>query len=677
MTASATQLPGRKTHYRSWLPTLGLVALLLLVNCGGGFLLGRWQASGMTQQRLLQLGQQLSRELPPQLKSAQPTQLLQHKLKLSPLPLHSASLYSPQGQRLAHWQQRANDHRNKPVIRVQLPLHHQDRYIGSLQLCAIHQPASTKNATVVALGLLLMLASLLLWAYHLYHNMAAPLNMLISKLENIAKQEEPEVHLPLNIPKCLQPLAQAANKVLEELGQKQANLKKKQDHYYHLAQHDRLTGLPNRHLFMQRLEEALDRAHDRDMQVAILFMDLDRFKNINDSLGHEAGDKLLTIMAQRLQQSLRQSDTVARFGGDEFVILLENLETPSPIKSLAQKILTHLREPIQLLGRELQISTSIGGAVYPADAREAETLIRLADTAMYQAKEQGRNTLAFYEPDMGLQAERFLALEEAIRTGLREKQFYLLYQPQFALADGTLSGIEALLHWQHPTKGTLQGDDFLPQLMDSSLIEDLGLWLLQTVCAQIAAWQEQEAAQVPVAMNLPPVPFKDPLLVETLDQLLQQYPVPASMLELEIDETLLHKNFHEAIVIFTDMRIRGLRLTIDHFGSGPCHLRHLSLLPLDKVKIAPSYIQQLPENGCSEAVVRSAISLGQAFDLEVAATGINSSHQSRFLQHLGCQQGQGRLYSNPLTAAAMGKLMGQQDPAAKVPPGSNHPRHGD
>ncbi|PLX81734.1 MAG: hypothetical protein C0617_16110 [Desulfuromonas sp.] len=388
-------------------------------------------------------------------------------------------------------------------------------------------------------------------------------------------------------------------------------------------------------------------------QVALLFLDLDRFKNINDSLGHETGDALLQQIANRLKACVREADTVARLGGDEFVIILEQFKDIQNIATVAQKILHSLKRSIVLKETELHVTSSIGIGIFPTDAVDVEGLMKCADSAMYRAKDQGRNNCQFYKPDMNARTHEMLLLENSLGSALEGGEFFTVYQPQIELASGKLIGLETLLRWQHPERGMVSPGDFIPLAEETGLIVPIGEWVLQAACAQNKAWQDKGYAPVRITVNVSGRQFKQPGFVDMVERILRETGLDPQWLELEITENVIMENFGDVIMTLTDLKVRGIHLSIDDFGTGYSSLKYLKNFPITKLKIDQSFVQDITADPNDAAIVSSIIVLGQNMKLEVIAEGIETESQLQQLRQRGCKQGQGYLFSRPLPAGEL------------------------
>ncbi|GGH91781.1 hypothetical protein CFY91_13635 [Pseudomonas fluvialis] len=430
-----------------------------------------------------------------------------------------------------------------------------------------------------------------------------------------------------------------------------------------LSFYDNLTGLPNLELLRDRTSKALSTLSRDAQQVALLYMDIDGFKDVNDSLGHACGDTLIRELGSRLQGLLRSSDTLCRATGDEFVILMPDVENAESVGLLAERILNGLQRPFLLHGHLQTISLSLGAAVAPHDGQDCETLLRNAETAMYQAKQDGRQTWRFFDSTMNQQALARLQLLNDLRQAIAQHQLQLYYQPQIDLASGRLSGVEALVRWQHPVRGMISPAEFIPAAEESRLIIPLGEWVLRQACAQAASWQRQGLALPQVAVNISAIQLQHGHLEESVLQALADRHLPASLLELEITESSLVDKTEQVIDSLKRLKAMGVNLSIDDFGTGYSSLAYLQTLAVDKLKIDQSFVRDLTLNQDNRAIVSAIVQMAHTLGLACIAEGVESQDIAAALHRLGCQQAQGYLYARPLPADELQTLL-QDWPAA-------------
>ena len=429
------------------------------------------------------------------------------------------------------------------------------------------------------------------------------------------------------------------------------------DKITHLAEHDALTGLPNRLLLNDRLNQATAHADRKGNQVAVLFLDLDGFKHINDSLGHSAGDKVLQSVAQRLQECLRSPDTVSRQGGDEFVVLLQDLHHSEQAANSAKRMLKSVAEPHSIDGHELHVTASIGISVYPEDGLDAETLIKNADTAMYQAKEAGRQMYRFFTAEMNVQAVERQSIEEDLRCALGRQELSLHYQPIVNLKTGAITGAEALLRWTHPTRGSIPPAQFIPVAEDSGLILPIGAWVLKEACLQAKAWLEAGLPAITLSVNVSALQFRSEGFLETLTKILDETGMNPKSLDIEVTESALMGRGKPGGPILDTMRGKGMHVAIDDFGTGYSSLSYLRNLPLDALKIDQSFVRQISGAVGDTSIVSAVIGMGRNLKLKVIAEGVETAEEMAFLMAQECDEAQGYFFSQPVNAYDFAKLL--------------------
>jgi diguanylate cyclase (GGDEF)-like protein/PAS domain S-box-containing protein len=435
----------------------------------------------------------------------------------------------------------------------------------------------------------------------------------------------------------------------------------------HLAYHDALTGLPNRMLVFDRLGRGLAHAQRMRTTLAVIFLDLDRFKTINDTLGHLAGDALLCQVADRLRTSVRDTDTVARLGGDEFLVVLEAMQEAAQVAHVADKLLSSMAAPFVLHGQELHVTTSLGISLYPRDGQDAETLLKYADTALYKAKDAGRNAYRFFSPEMDAQAHAQLRLENDLRRALERDEFELHYQPQIDLCTGSCVGMEALVRWRHPQRGLVLPGDFIPLAEETGLILPIGCWVLRTACAQAAAWRAQAPSGLRMAVNLSARQLQRTLLHDQVRQALAESGLPPHALELELTESSVMRDADEALDILQSLHELGVQIAIDDFGTGYSSLAYLKRFPIDRLKIDRSFIGGVESDGDAAAIVEAIIAMAHKLKLRVLAEGVETAGQHAFLQRLGCDEAQGWLFGRPLAAVDAQRRLAAERLAPSAP----------
>jgi diguanylate cyclase (GGDEF)-like protein len=400
----------------------------------------------------------------------------------------------------------------------------------------------------------------------------------------------------------------------------------------YLASHDSLTTLPNREMFNGLLHHAIEAACRYQRRFAVLFIDLDRFKVINDSLGHNAGDTLLVEIANRLRQTLRSSDVVARLGGDEFVVILGETAESHDVERIAGNLLSVLSQPVQLSGHECHTTASIGIAMYPTDGADVETLTRNADMAMYLANEDGKNGFRFFTKEVKIPSIEHLTLESALRRALARDQFALHYQPKVDMATGQITGVEALLRWTHPDLGVLPPAQFIPLAEETGLIVPIGRWVLKEACAQNVAWQRRGLRPLSMAVNLSPRQFVDEHLLQDIDEALAASGMSPVLLQLEVTESMVMRNVSRAVKVPDAIQRRGIRLAIDDIGTGYSSMSLMKQFPIDTIKIDRSFVRDLPDDSEDRAIAQAIISMGKALGLTVVAEGVETAEQEIFLR---------------------------------------------
>jgi len=426
----------------------------------------------------------------------------------------------------------------------------------------------------------------------------------------------------------------------------------------HSAQHDFLTGLPNRMLLNDRVSQAIVLAPRHNKKVAVLFLDLDGFKHINDSLGHSIGDKLLQSIAKCLVDCVRATDTVSRQGGDEFVVLLSEMEHPEDAAISARRMLQRVAEAHSIDSHELHITASIGVSVYPDDGLDAETLIKNADTAMYQAKENGRQSYQFFKPAMNVRAVERQSTEESLRRALERQEFALHYQPKVNLRTAEITGAEALLRWTHPVRGPVPPAQFIPVAEDSGLILPIGRWVLREACRQALAWLDSGLPLLSIAVNISAMQFRDENFLEGVFAVLKDTGLDPKFLELELTESVLMKRTEFTESILKALRARGVQVAVDDFGTGYSSLSYLKKFSIDALKIDQSFVRQITTAPDETSIVTAVISMGRSLNLRVVAEGVETQEELAFLQAHQCDEAQGYYFSRPLLPEQFAKLLG-------------------
>jgi diguanylate cyclase (GGDEF)-like protein/PAS domain S-box-containing protein len=423
---------------------------------------------------------------------------------------------------------------------------------------------------------------------------------------------------------------------------------------HRLAYFDNLTGLPNRELFFDRFDHAIQRAQRHGKPVALLFLDLDRFKNVNDTLGHPVGDQLLRAVAERLQQLVRSEDTIARLGGDEFTLLLEAVERREYISQVAAKVVQSLAQPFDIDGHRLHIGASVGISLYPHDGRDATSLVKHADSAMYQAKAAGRNNYQYYSAALSLHTSEQVALEGQLRRAVKQGEFVLHYQPQLD-QEARIVGVEALIRWLDPERGLVPPDRFIPLAEETGLIVPIGEWVLQQACRQMAEWHAQGAAGLRVSVNVAGPQLMRADILATVQAALDESGLAPQALELELTETFVMEHVAQTFETLSALRALGVRVAIDDFGTGHSSLATLKRLPADTLKIDRAFVNDLPDDRNDVAIARAILAMSRELDLETVAEGVETEAQRAFLGSEGCTLFQGYLFAPPLPAGEIGR----------------------
>jgi diguanylate cyclase (GGDEF)-like protein len=440
-----------------------------------------------------------------------------------------------------------------------------------------------------------------------------------------------------------------------------------QQRIQHLAYHDNLTGLPNRSLLQDRLAHSIAHAERAQRKVAVLFIDLDNFKNINDTLGHDVGDELLRQVSRRLSECIRLEDTIARQGGDEFIILLDSLEESRGASIVAEKVLNALRAPFILGGTEQHVSGSLGIAVYPEDGPDPQTLLKNADTAMFHGKSLGKNTYQFFTQQMNIAVKRRMLLETALRRAVMLKSFALHYQPQINLETGEVVGVEALVRWKSEDGTTLLPGDFIAVAEETGLINEMGEWVLREGCRQARVWRDEGLPPLRMAINLSARQFTDRGFLEMVNRVLDDTGFDPAWLEMEITESQVMRQTEGMIMLLNKLSDMGVHLAIDDFGTGYSSLSYLKRLPIQKLKIDQSFVRDITVDPNDTAIVVAIINMARSLDLETIAEGVETAGQLALLRSKGCRMGQGFLFSPPASPENIIDMLRQNNVYARIP----------
>ena len=445
-----------------------------------------------------------------------------------------------------------------------------------------------------------------------------------------------------------------------------SELKATQERIHHLAHHDTLTNLPNRFSLQEKLEQAVAFCKRNHLQLALMLIDLDRFKTINDTLGHHAGDELLVQVARRLVGAVRESDIVARLGGDEFIVALPGIGSPDDAAHLAAKIADEISLPYLIAGQEQRTTPSIGICLYPDDGRDIGDLLKNADVAMYHAKASGRGNFQFFTEDMNIATTRRLTIESDLRLAIARGEFVLHYQPQLDLRSGTIVGVEALIRWQHPSRGLIAPSEFIPVAEESGMITAIGDWVLREACRQLKLWQQRGIGHIRMSINLSSGQFLDQTLPARIQELLAENGLSAGLLDLEVTESMSMASPDESISVMNTLRRSGLTLSIDDFGTGYSSLAYLKLLPINTLKIDRSFVKDIEADPNDADICDVTVLLAHKLGLEVVAEGVETEAQLKFLRSIGCEKIQGYLISQPLPAAQAEQFIRHNPPMTEL-----------
>lgn len=497
----------------------------------------------------------------------------------------------------------------------------------------------------------------------------APLHALASTSRTISEKGDVSLRAQVDASADLGMLAKAFNAMLDRIQEREIELeseieerKRIEAKLDRLAHFDSVTGLHNRYFFHDRLAAAIAQAQRLHQRAFVMFLDLDNFKAVNDTLGHDVGDELLRVVAQRLRDSVRFGDTVARLGGDEFAIILENVANGTTGETVAKKCIDALSQMVRINGNEIYISGSIGLSSCPDDAVDIHALLKFADTAMYYAKNAGKNTYRVFHSSMQGEAQKRFAMNGNLRRALEREQFVLQYQPQIDLVTGQIFGVEALIRWAHPDLGLISPLEFIPMAEETGLIVPIGAWVLKTACLQLKAWHDQGYDQLRMAVNLSARQMVEDDFVDTVLDIVRTTGVDPTMLELELTESMLMDAGEAFIAKLDTLRRAGIMLAIDDFGTGYSSMSYLKRFPINTIKVDRSFVRDLPNNNQDKAITKAIISMAHSLDMHVVAEGIETNGQEMLLSADGCNSGQGYLYSPPVNADEIGRLIDTRTP---------------
>jgi len=537
------------------------------------------------------------------------------------------------------------------ALEIAEPVTYNQEILGTLHLFADLTGIARILMHYVMLGLAgLVAASALAWflAFRLQRLVSGPIEQLAAAMRSVSATRDYSQRVGMKRCDELGVLVENFNDMLTQIEARDADLQVHQERLRHLAHHDTLTGLANRLLFNDRLTSSLTRIKSQGRRLALMFLDLDRFKNINDSLGHKIGDEVLKTVAKRLTSVICDSDTLARLGGDEFVVIMEQFDDYADLSRMAERILEVLVPPVETGKQALYISCSIGISVYPEDGDGVESLMQCADVAMYQAKERGRNNYQFFTAGMTERAQEELRMESKLRQAIVNDELLMHYQPQVDLQSGRVIGMEALIRWQHPVMGLIPPAKFIPLAEETGLIIPLGKWILKAACKQARQWQQSGYPDWKMAVNISPKQFWQADLLETVADILEQTGLAPEFLELEITESAIMLDVEKAIDTMKRIRGMGISLAVDDFGTGYSSLSCLQRFPLSKLKIDRSFISSIVDGDNNGAIAEGIIALARTLHLEVIAEGIEELSQVEFLINKGCKQGQGFFFGHPM-----------------------------
>ena len=600
--------------------------------------------------------------------------------------VHGASLYLKDGQQFAHYAvaghasfaprgslQEQVSYGLSHFYLVQ-PIVHDGELIGSLHLMggmeSLYVRMAWQSLIALAAAFLAMLAATRLLR-RLNRSILQPINALSGLMVQISDKNDYSARAAPSDISELNALADGFNGMLGHIQQRDIERKEAENKNLRLAYFDSLTGLPNRQSFLERLGREVRIAEREGTRLAILFIDLDGFKGVNDSMGHNTGDLILQWAADRLQQGIRPYDMVvrtnvdesevelARLGGDEFTALIPKIRKPEDALLVAHRIRELMRRPFLLDGRELVLTASIGIAVYPDDGEDASSLLKHADTAMYHAKDKGRDNCQFYCASLTQRVQYRLNLETNLRHALARNEFSLVYQPQFDLIRGRIQSVEALIRWNHPKQGVISPLDFIPLAEENGLIVPIGEWVLRTACTDAARWQ-QERHGLRVAVNLSPMQFKDPELVRTVLEILGETGLAPELLELEITEGAVMEDSGATLVTLEALSLQGIQIALDDFGTGYSSMSYLKRMPLNNLKIDQSFVKGLPHDRDNRAIVRAILSMARNLGFSVTAEGVETLEQAEALRQMACDTLQGYYFSRPVPAVDIPALLSRK-----------------
>ena len=553
--------------------------------------------------------------------------------------------------------EKVTSHFHLPFLDAIAPVESDGRRVGTLLLRLELSAAYERVGKFIGVILITAIGAILLASWllnRLLHNILGPIKQLVLAMADVSANGDYSQRAEAGAHDEIGDLAHSFNFMIEQiqrrdaaLGRELAERKRAEVQLEQLAHYDSVTGLPNRHYFNRRTVELGRLRGKRDCCYALMFIDLDNFKYVNDNFGHPVGDALLGSVSERLQQTLRVNDLVVRLGGDEFAVLLDSPKSVDDATRLAGKMLTVLAEPFTCDGHEFNVGASIGVAMMPDHAREFDELLSCADAAMYAAKSLGKNNVQVWKPEMSARTAQRFTIEAGLRKAIDNHELEVYYQPIIELASGRLAGMEALLRWRHPILGFIAPAEFIPIAEESRLIVGVGEWVLRQACAQVCRWLPRFGPLF-VAVNVSARQFREPGFADSTEQIVRETGCPSTLLELEVTETVIMEQTAETLAILVDLADRGFRLSLDDFGTGYSSLAYLKRFPLNKLKIDCSFVTDLPHNLDDATIAQAIIALAQNLGMGVVAEGVETSEQADFLRQLDCTYGQGFLFGRPL-----------------------------
>ncbi len=544
------------------------------------------------------------------------------------------------------------------------PIEIDGEQIGEITVLVSYQQLNSRVYGIIGFSLLtffIALAIAVAISYRLQRAISQPILKLRDFANKVATDSNYKSRIELSSDDEIGDLAHAFDHMLgqiehrdshleKQVRQRTAELEKLADEFRHRAFHDSLTGLPNRALLNERFDSIISHADRTHSLIGALLLDLDNFKTINDTMGHDFGDELLKLIAHRIQAVIRGEDIISRIGGDEFVIMVQDISTAEDLEVIAQNILTELRKEIVLFDQRIKSSVSIGGAIYPKDGTDLLTLKRNSDLAMYSAKESGKNQYRLFDAEMTDSSNQRLVVQNDLQSAIENSELEVYYQPKINTSNLQASGCEALIRWHHPLEGFLNPDEFIPFAEENGLIKPLDYYVIRNVCQQIALWREQGMISLPIAVNLSGLHFQNEDILDILECALQASNIDSCMLEIELTEAILIEDPDRALNILKKIRAMNIKVSLDDFGTGYSSLSYLRSLPIDSIKVDKSFIARITKNPQDFAITQGIINLAQSLNLEVVAEGVENEDQLHLLVEMGCEQAQGFFFSKPCRA---------------------------